>query len=149
MKVILLDNIKGFGRIGDIKNVSDGYGRNFLLPRGKAKLATPSSLKEAEILKKKLSVMDTVEKENALKIAEQLKDLAVEIARKATKTGKLFAAIDKEDIVKEIKKASGVSLKEEMLGHDEPIKNVGEHLVDIELAPEVKTQIKVVVKAEK
>lgn len=148
MKVILLQNIKGFGQIGDIKNVSDGYGRNFLLPRGVAKLATPSSLKEVEVLKKKLSAMREVEKKNTVKIAEQLKDLTVEIARKATKTGKLFAGIDKDDLVKEIKKASGVSLKEEMLGQEEPIKNIGEHLIDIKILPEVSTQIKIVVKAE-
>ncbi len=148
MKVILLENIKGFGQIGDVKNVSDGYGRNFLLPRGKAKLATPNSLKEVENLKKKLSAMQEIEKETALKAAEQLKDLVVEITRKATKTGKLFAGIDKDDLLEEIKKASGVSLKEEMLGYDEPIKQIGEHLVDIELVPEVKTQIKVVIKPE-
>ena len=148
MKVILLQNIKGMGQIGDVKNVSDGYGRNFLLPGGKAKLATPNSLKEVDNLKKKLSAMQEIEKETAMKVAEQLKDLTVEIARKATKTGKLFAGIDKDDLVKEIKKASGVSLKEEMLGQEEPIKNVGEHLVDINILPDVKTQVKVVVKAE-
>ena len=156
MKVILLENIKGFGQIGDIKNVSDGYGRNFLLPRGKVKLATESSLKEVEGLKKKLSAMREVEKEDATKIADQLKDLVVEISRKATKTGKLFAGIDKDDLVKEIKKASGVSLKEDMLGHKEPIKHIGEHLVDINLLsaspnrgePDVKIQVKIVVKAE-
>ncbi|MBI2068623.1 MAG: 50S ribosomal protein L9 [Candidatus Yanofskybacteria bacterium] len=148
MRVILLQNIKGFGQIGDVKNVSDGYGRNFLLPGGKAKLATPNSLKEVDNLKKKLSAMQEVEKETAVKVAEQLKDLTVEITRKATKTGKLFAGIDKDDLVKEIKKASGVSLKEEMIDHEEPIKQVGEHLVDLNLSPEVKTQIKVLVKTE-
>ena len=148
MKVILLHNIKGFGQIGDVKNVSDGYARNFLLPRKMVKAATESSLKEVDNLKKKLSAMQEVEKETALKIAEQLKDLTVEIIRKSTKTGKLFAGIDKEDLVKEIKKVSGVSLKEEMLGHEEPIKHIGEHLVDINILPDVKTQVKIVVKAE-
>ena len=148
MKVILLQNIKGFGQIGDVKNVSDGYGRNFLLPGGKAKLATPSSLKEVNNLKKKLSAMQEVEKETAVKVAEQLKDLTVEITRKVTKTGKLFAGIAKEDIIKEIKKATGVELKEDMLGQEEPIKHIGEHLVNINLLPDVKTQIKVVIKAE-
>lgn len=148
MKVILLQNIKGFGQIGDIKNVSDGYARNFLLPRKMAKTATNGSMKEVEGLKKKLSAMQEVEKENALKIAEQIKDLTVDLTRKATKTGKLFAGIDKEDIVKEVKKATGVELKEDMLLHEEPIKHLGDHLIDIELLPDVKTQIKVVVKTE-
>ena len=164
MKVILLQNIKGLGQIGDVKNVSDGYARNFLLPRKMAKAATDSSLKEVEALKAKRVIMVETEKKNALEVAEKLKDLVIEFTRKATKTGKLFAGIGKDDIVKEIKKASGVQLQEEMIGHtefldrlkhgqettprDEPIKHIGEHLVDLNLSPEVKTQIKVVIRSE-
>ena len=148
MKVILLQNIKGFGQIGYVKNVSDGYARNFLLPRKMAKSATDSSLKEVESLKAKRVIMIESENKNTLEAVEKLKDLVIEFTRKATKTGKLFAGIDKDDIVKEIKKASGVQLQEEMIGHDEPIKHIGEHMVDLNLSPEVKTQIKVVVKSE-
>ncbi len=148
MKVILLQNIKGFGQIGDIKNVSDGYARNFLLPRKIAKSASDSSLKEVASLNAKRTIMIESEKKNALEAVEKLKDLVIEFTRKATKTGKLFAGINKDDIAKEIKKSSGVQLQEEMIGHDEPIKHIGEHLVDLNLSPEVKTQIKVVVKPE-
>jgi len=148
MKVILLQNIKGFGQIGDIKNVSDGYARNFLLPRKIAKSASDSSLKEVASLNAKRTIMIESEKKNALEAVEKLKDLVIEFTRKATKTGKLFAGINKDDIAKEIKKSSGVQLQEEMIGHEEPIKHIGEHLVDLNLSPEVKTQIKVVVKPE-
>ena len=65
MKVILLQNIKGFGQIGDVKNVSDGYGRNFLLPRKMAKAANENSMKEVESLKAKRIIMIEVEKKNA------------------------------------------------------------------------------------
>lgn len=148
MKVILLQNIKGLGQIGDVKNVSDGYVRNFLLPRKMVKIATESSLKEVDSLKAKRIVMVEAEKKNALEAVEKLKDLVIEFTRKATKTGKLFAGISKGALVKEIKKASGVELKEEMIGHDEPIKHIGEHVVDLNLSPEVKTQIKVTVKPD-
>lgn len=148
MKVILLQNIKGFGQIGDVKNVSDGYGRNFLLPRKMAKAANEGSMKEVESLKAKRIIVIESEKKNALEAVEKLKDLVIEFTRKATKTGKLFAGIGKDDLVKEIKKASGVQLQEEMLGHEEPIKHIGEHLVDLNLTAEVKAQIKVVVKPE-
>ncbi len=148
MKVILLENIKGFGQIGDVKNVSDGYARNFLLPHKMAKAATDGSLKEVESLKAKRIVMVENEKKNALEAVEKLKDIVIEFTRKSTKTGKLFAGIGKDDLVKEIKKASGVQLQEEMIGHEEPIKHIGEHLIDLNLAPEVKTQVKVLVKAE-
>jgi len=148
MKVILLQNIKGFGQIGDVKSVSDGYARNFLLPRKMAKAASDSSMKEVESLKTKRIIMVEKEKKNTLEVVEKLKDLIIEFTRKATKTGKLFAGIDKDDIVKEIKKTSGVQLQEEMVGHDEPIKHIGEHLVDVNLSPEVKTQIKIIVKSD-
>jgi large subunit ribosomal protein L9 len=148
MKVILLQNIKGFGQIGDVKNVSDGYARNFLLPKGMAKSATGGSLKEIEALKAKRVIMIEAENKEALEAAKKLKDLVIEFARKATKTGKLFAGIGKDDLVKEIKKASGVQLQEEMIGHEEPIKHIGEHLVDLNLSSEIKVQIKVLIKAE-
>lgn len=148
MRVILLQNIKGFGQIGDVKNVSDGYARNFLLPRKMAKAATANSLKEVESLKAKRVIVIESEKKNSLEAVEKLKDIVIEFTRKATKTGKLFAGIDKDDLVKEIKKTSGVQLQEKMIGHDEPIKHIGEHLVDLNLSPEVKTQIKVLVKVE-
>lgn len=148
MKVILLQNIKGFGQIGDVKNVSDGYARNFLLPRKMAKSASGGSMKEVESLKAKRIIMIETKKKNALEAVEKLKDLVIEFTRKATKTGKLFAGIGKDDLVKEIKKVSGVQLQEEMIGHEEPIKHIGEHLVDLNLSPDVKTQIKILVKAE-
>ena len=144
----MLQNIKGFGQIGDVKNVSDGYGRNFLLPRKMAKAATGGSMKEVEALKAKRIIMVENEKKNALEAVEKLKDIVIKFTRKATKTGKLFAGIGKDALVKEIKKASGVQLQEEMIGHDEPIKHIGEHLIDLNLSPDVKTQIKVLVKAE-
>src|SRR3989344_8082783 len=99
MKVILLQNIKGFGQIGDVKNVSDGYARNFLLPRNLAKSANEGSLKEVESLKAKRVIMVETEKKNALEAVEKLKDLVIELTRKASKAGKLFAGIDKEDLV--------------------------------------------------
>src|SRR3989344_3318773 len=148
MKVILLQNIKGVGQIGDVKNVPDGYGRNFLLPRKMAKSATEGSMKEVDSLKAKRVIMIESEKKNALEALEKLKDLVIELTRKASKAGKLFAGVDKGDLIKEIEKASGVKLQEEMIGHDEPIKHIGEHLVDLNLTSEIKTQIKVVIKPE-
>ena len=147
-KVILLQNIKGYGQIGDVKNVADGYARNFLLPRNMAKLATSGAMKEVEGLKKKLSVMLEVEKKNAEGVAEKLKDMTIEITRKANEAGTLFDGIDKSDIAEAVKKTAGVNLNEDMVLLDEKIKKVGERVVDLELMPEIKTQIKVLVKNE-
>ena len=152
MKVILLQNIKGFGQIGDIKNVSDGYARNFLLPRKMAKLATSASLKEIDSLKKKLLATQKIEKENVVKFAEQLKEVALEFSRKATKTGKLYSAVTKEDIAKTLNEKldfriqpDSINLEEHEGGH---IKLLGEHVVKVELAPDVTAEVKVKVSQE-
>src|SRR3989344_1287881 len=98
MKVILLQNIKGIGRMGDIKDVSDGYGRNFLLAKKLGKLANEGTIKEAEVLKKKAEVETKVAQDKAKEVAEKVKDVALEFTKKSSKTGKLFASLGKEEI---------------------------------------------------
>src|SRR3989344_7914112 len=104
MRVILLENIKNFGKMGDVKNVSDGYARNFLFPKKMAKPATDAALKEVDSLKKKLEATQRMERESAAKLAEQLKDAVLEFTRKATKTGKIYSAVTKEDIAEILNK---------------------------------------------
>jgi large subunit ribosomal protein L9 len=149
MKVILLDNIKGVGQIGDIKNVKDGYGRNFLLPRGLAKLATKGAEKEIETLKKKRVVLLEKEQKQVTEAVEKLKDAVLEISAPASETGTLFAAVGRKDLVKQIKETCGVILNLETVQLQEPLKEVGEHTVDLKLNKETTVQIKVVIKAEK
>ena len=93
MKVIILQNIKGVGRIGDVKNVADGYGRNFLLPRGLAKIATDGAMKEVDTLKKKAEALEKMGTQKAQQVAESLRDVVVEITRKASTKGTLFDGI--------------------------------------------------------
>ena len=139
MKVIILQNVKGLGQTGDVKNVADGYARNFLFPKKIAKLATDAALKEVDSLKKKLEATQKLEIDNASKLAEQLKDAVLEFTKKATKTGKLYSAVTKEDIAEMLNTQTGlriqpdaVNLEEHEGGH---IKQLGEHIVKVELAP--------------
>ena len=159
MRVILLENIKNFGQIGDIKNVSDGYARNLLLPRKMAKLATDAAMKEVGLLKKKLEALQKLERENVVKFAEQLKDVVLEFTKKATKTGKLYSAVTKEDIAEMLTKqfsagggpASGWKVEPDSVNldeHENHIKQLGEHVVKIQLAPDVTVEIKVKVLSE-
>lgn len=151
MKVILLQNIKGFGQIGDIKNVHDGYGRNFLIPKNLARVADANSVKLSEALKQKAHIVLKEEREKAKIIAERLKDAVIEISRKASKTGTLFASVTKKDIIKELDQKFAVKLGESAINlkeHDEHIKHVGEHLIDLELAPDIKTELKIIIKEE-
>ncbi len=151
MQVILLQNIKGVGRMGDIKNVADGYGRNFLLAKGLAKVATEGTVKEAEALKKKAEVGEKIAHEKAKEIAEKTKGIVLEFTKKASKAGKLFASVTKEEIAEDLSKAVGGKIEADAINlkeHGEHIKQEGEHLIEVELAPEIKVELKVVVKGE-
>ncbi|MDO8496628.1 MAG: 50S ribosomal protein L9 [bacterium] len=151
MKVILLQNIKGVGRIGDVKNVADGYGRNYLLTNKLAKTATDGTMKEAEFLKKKGEVEDKIAVEKAKEIAEKAKDIVLGFTKKSSKTGTLFASLTKEEVAEELSKAIGGKVEPDSIDfkeHGEHIKQEGEHLIEVELAPEIKVEIKVVVKGE-
>jgi|SRR3989344_1397385 len=157
MKVILLQNIKGVGKVGDVKNVADGYGRNYLLANKLAKIATETTIRETEGLKKRNEAEMKVAHEKAREIAEKTKDLVLEFTKKASKTGKLFASLTKEEIAQELSKAIGAKVEPDMIDldpstssgqavHGEHIKQQGEHMVEVELAPEIKIEFKVIVK---
>lgn len=151
MRVIILENIKGLGQMGDMKNVADGYARNFLFPRKMAKLATNAAIKEVDSLKKKLEASLRLEKEDTSKLAGQLKEAVLEFTRKATKTGKLYSAVTKEDIAEMLSKQYGFKAEPDMIKLEERgghIKQLGEHLVKIELSPDVLTEVKIKISSE-
>ena len=150
MKVILLQNIKGFGQIGDVKNVSDGYAWNFLFPRNMAKMATDDSVKEAIILQKKRETSGAIENEAAQKAAAALENASIEFTKKASKTGKLFSSVTKEMIAKEVSKLAGMTIKPDMIDlgdHGEHIKQIGDHLIGINLSSQLKIEIKIKITA--
>jgi large subunit ribosomal protein L9 len=130
MKVILLDNIRGVGHIGDLKDVSDGYGRNFLIPRRLAKMATPGMEKEIAALQKKKVILLEQEKQRAQEAADKLKDLIIELKERANENGTLFAAVGKRELIKKVEELSGIRLTDEMIKMEEQIKSVGEHAID-------------------
>jgi len=146
MRVILLQNIKGVGRVGDVKNVADGYGRNYLLANKLATIATETTIKETEGLKRKNESEMKVVHEKAKETAEKAKDLVLEFTKKSSKTGTLFASL-----AKELSKAVGAKVESDMIDlkeHGEHIKLQGEHMIEVELASEVKVELKVVIKSE-
>ncbi len=149
MKIIVLQNIRGFGQIGDLKNVSDGYAKNFLFPNKLAKSATDGSLKEVESLKNKLAMTLIAEKERAAEISRNLKDISIEFTKKASTTGKLFSSVTKENIAAELSRVTGAKIEKEMIGLGETgehIKQLGEHTAEIELSPGIKITAKISIK---
>lgn len=141
MKIILLENIKGLGQIGDIKEAKNGYAKNFLIPRKLAKLATKGALKEIGQLKMKLERLKTETAKKAQEIEKKLKDFVLEIKSKTTKTNTLYAAISKQKINNELKK-QGIKIEEENILLDEPIKKVGEYEIKIRLEPDIEAVLK-------
>lgn len=146
MRVIFLQNIKGVAQIGDIRNVSDGYARNFLLPKNLAKPATAEAEKQAEILKKKQESEDLTNKESAAGLAKTLEGFVLELAEDANEEGHLYGSVNAKRIAEELAK-NKIKIKEDLINMPEPIKTVGEHEVELELHPEVKVKIKIRVSA--
>ncbi len=142
MKVIFLQNIKGTAQIGDIKNVSDGYARNFLIPKNLAKPATAEAEKQVEILKKKRESENLSSKEGALELAKTLEGFVIEVTEDANEEGHLYGSVNAK-IISEALAKKKIKIKEDLINLPEPIKTVGEHEIELEPHPEVKIKIKV------
>ena len=145
MKVILLQNVKNLGKAGDIKEVAEGYGRNFLLARKLAEIASESGVKKIETLKKAQLEKDQIDLKKTQELAEQLEGKAVTIITKA-KDEKLFGSIHAKDIAKELKKEN-IIVSEKSIILQEPIKELGEYEIKIELDHNIEAMIMVIVES--
>ncbi|MDD5656004.1 MAG: 50S ribosomal protein L9 [Elusimicrobia bacterium] len=146
MKVILRSSVENLGRTGDIKEVADGYGRNFLLPNRLAVRATPAALKEWEKCKDKRAKVVATEIASAKTLAEKLSGVKLSFTMPASPEGRLFGSVGKADILKSLK-ASGIEVGKGVVRLDAPIKTVGEHDVELRLQPEVSAKVKIAVVA--
>ena len=147
MKVILLKDIAKVGRKYDIKDVSDGYALNMLIPRGLAEVATGQAVKNTERYKAKAETEKQIQGELLLKSLDTIKNLTINIKEKANDKGHLFAGITKERLVEEIIKTARLNIDPESIKLDKPIKEVGEHKVTVE-AMGKKAEFIVVVESE-
>ncbi|WP_041695565.1 50S ribosomal protein L9 [Alicyclobacillus acidocaldarius] len=147
MKVILLQDVKGQGKQGEIKEVSEGYARNFLFPRKLAEEATPQALKALEEKRRKEERLKAQELADAKALAERLDNLKVTIRSQVGKDGRLFGAITTKHIADALKE-QGFEVDKRKIALPDPIKSLGGHKVTIKLHPEVHVQILVYVEAE-
>ena len=148
MKVILLKDVKGTGKAGDVVKVSDGYARNMLLPRGYAKEATEGNIRSLEKQKAIAAEKKAEEKAAAQARAEEINKLSVKISTKVGDSGKIFGSITSKDIAEALKAQHGMDLDKKKIQLSSPIKQTGETAVDIKLYQEVTAQLKVIVEAE-
>jgi large subunit ribosomal protein L9 len=142
MKVILLENIPSLGKAGDLVKVSDGYGRNYLIPQKKAVLATEKSLKVIEHQKRLIQQRMEKVKKDAEKLGQQIENLSCTFAKTVGESGKLFGSVTSMDIENFLKE-NGIKVDRKKIALDEPIKNLGVSNVPIKLHPEVTTHLKV------
>ncbi len=131
MKIILLQDVPKTGRKYDIKNVSSGYARNFLFPRGLAELATPDKIKAAEIRKKQTEQEKEVQGDILGKNISSLEGLIVEVKEKSNEKGHLFAGIHKEEISKILKEKKHIDIPAELIEIEKPIKETGKHKIKV------------------
>lgn len=146
MKVILRTNVDNLGRAGDIKDVREGYGRNYLLPNRLAVMATPAAIKEWEKGKEKRAKLVEAEIKAARELAAKLTGLSLSFTMPASEEGKLFGSVGKADVLKSLK-ASGFEVEKNVVRLETALKTVGEHEVELRLQPEVSTKVKVVIVA--
>ncbi|MBA1334700.1 MAG: LSU ribosomal protein L9p [Firmicutes bacterium] len=148
MEVILVKDVKGQGKKGDVVKVSDGYARNFLLPKGYAIEATEGSKRKLTEEKAQIQKRQQQEKDKANKLADKISNLEVNLKVKAGDNGKLFGSVTGKDIAEALKKQHGIEVDKKRIVLDEPIKNTGEFAIEIKVYPEVSAELKVVIKEE-
>ena len=148
MEVILLEKIRNLGDLGAQVSVKPGYGRNYLIPQGKAVRATKENMEVFESRRTELeaNAKDALSKAEAR--AAEFEDVAIEIARRASEEGKLFGSVAITDIIEAVSAIGKHLDKVEVNLPEGAIKVVGEHTVDISLHPEVNLSLKVTVIAE-
>jgi len=142
MKVILLNDVKGLGVIGDIKEVKSGYARNFLFPNGLALEATNKNMKVYELKKASFEKAKQQEIEKAKVVAEQLSAIEVSIAVKVGDDDKLFGSVTSADIANDLKQ-KGFELDKRDILLTAPIKELGVYNVEIKIYHDVKAVVKV------
>lgn len=148
MKVILLQDVKGQGKKGEVINVSDGYARNFLFPKNLAIEANSSNMKVLEQQKKAKQLKEEQEFKKAKELALEIEKLTIQIKAKAGEGGRLFGSVTSKDIIEAIQKNSTIKLDKKKIIMPEPIRELGVKHLDVKLYPGVVAKLKVHVTEE-
>jgi large subunit ribosomal protein L9 len=141
MNVILLENVENLGSIGDLVKVKPGYGRNYLLPQGKAALATPENMKEIEARRAELEKAAAEELAAAKTRAGQIEGMELVISANAGPEGKLFGSVGPIDIADAFEKVQVEIERSEVRMPEGPIQELGEFTIGVHLHPEVDVDV--------
>ncbi|MCL2766761.1 MAG: 50S ribosomal protein L9 [Peptococcaceae bacterium] len=148
MKVILLQDVAGQGKRGQVINVAEGYARNYLIPRGMAGEASHGKLRELEDRKKADAAKERKQEQAARELAERLHHLTVVVKTKSGEAGKLFGSVNNKDVAEGLEEQHKISIDKKKMVIKEPIKQLGSYPVTIKLHSAVQAEIIVEVQAE-
>ncbi|GAA3761953.1 large subunit ribosomal protein L9 [Spinactinospora alkalitolerans] len=141
MKLILTHEVNGLGAPGDVVEVKDGYGRNYLLPRGFAIRWTRGGQKQIDSIRRARAARDIRSLDDAKQIAGRLGSLKVRLTQRAGDTGRLFGSVTAADVAEAVKNSGGPEVDKRRIEIRNPIKSVGDHKVEVRLHPEVSATV--------
>ena len=142
MRLLLRESVSTLGRIGDIVEVPDGYGRNYLLPQGLAVAVTPENIRKLDAEKRKLIALEEKKQENLRLLAERLNETSLTIPMAASEEGHLYGSVNAQ-VVTDHLSGEGIEIETKMVILEKPIKELGVYNVPIHLYPEIEAEIKV------
>jgi large subunit ribosomal protein L9 len=149
MKVVLLQDLPGKGKAGEIKEVSKGYARNFLLPRGLALLATPTVIKQVESRLEKEKIDESIDRDKLVELAQQIEGREIRFKARLGVGERLFGSITAADIAEELSRAIGSPVDKKKIDIEKPLRKTGSYEVAVKLASDINPQIMVVIEEEK
>ena len=147
MKVLLIKDVYKLGRAGDVKNVADGYGRNFLLPQKLAVLATPGAMKTAEKIRSTAEVQRAALNNELKDLADHINGVTLTFPVKAGETGKLYGSITTQDVASAIQEQTRYEVKRQQIDM-QPIRELGEYKVHVRLTIDLMPEVKIIVHRE-
>ena len=148
MKIVLLENLRKLGTIGEIINVKRGFARNYLIPQKKALFASEKNIKEVEKIKSDLNKKDQEKKKTAKEISEKLKNKTFEIKKLVTENKELYGSVKPTEISKLLKERENIDLSSSLIQPVNEIKSIGEFKVILNLHSEIESVIKIKVSPE-
>lgn len=148
MKVILLQDIKGVGKKDQVINASDGYARNFLFPKKMAVPADQGNMARLQSKKDAQAYQKDLERQAAQKIADQIKDITLELKVKAGENGKIFGGVTSKEIAEALKNRYQITVDKKKIQLKETIKTLGQFQIEIKLFENITAKLKVAIKSE-
>jgi large subunit ribosomal protein L9 len=148
MKVVLLEDLHGKGKAGEIREVNKGYAKNFLLPRGLALVATPMVIKQVESRLEREKFEESIDRDKLVELAQQIEGKEIRLKARIGAGERLFGSITAADVAEELSRATGSAIDKKKIDIEKPFHQTGSYEVAVKLASDIKPKITVVIEEE-